>query len=105
MGRVAVVARLKPDAEGRAGELVEAGPPFSPGETGFERHAVYLSAGEVVFVFEGPEVEWLVNTLLDDPMQWPLNEAFEQWRPLIDGQPRIARERFFWQRAAVPNQD
>ena len=55
MQRIAIVARLKPGAEERAAELIEGGPPFDARARGFERHAVYLSADEIVFVFEGPE--------------------------------------------------
>ena len=44
MQRLAVIAQLKPGAEARAKELIEQGPPFSPAETGFERHTVFASA-------------------------------------------------------------
>jgi hypothetical protein len=98
MERVGIIARLKPDAEQRAAELIATGPPFDPVESGFERHCVYLSAGEVAFVFEAHEVEWLVDGLLDDPFHWMLAEAIESWRPLVDGPPRIAREVFHWER-------
>src|SRR5436305_6510370 len=54
-------------AEPRAAELIAQGPPFAPAENGLTRHAVYLSAGEVVFVFEGHEVEWIVDGMIDDP--------------------------------------
>jgi hypothetical protein len=53
MARVAIVARLKEGGGPRAAELIAAGPPFELAETGLTRHSVYLSAGEVVFVFEG----------------------------------------------------
>ena len=68
MEQLAIVARLKSGAEQRAAELVVKGPPFEPEATGLDRHAVYLSAGEVVFVFEGREVEWIVEQLVDDPI-------------------------------------
>jgi hypothetical protein len=57
---------------------------------------VFLSAEEVVFVFEGNEVEWVVDGLVDEPFQWDLLTAFEEWRPLIDGHPRIARAAYSW---------
>ena len=43
MQRLAVIARLKPNTEKRATELIETGPPFDPDELGFDRHSVYLS--------------------------------------------------------------
>lgn len=52
MERVAIVVRLKEGSGPRATELIEAGPPFDLAETGVLHHTVYLSAGEVVFVFE-----------------------------------------------------
>ena len=50
----------------------------------FHRHAAYLTAGELVFVFEGPEVEWNVNDLVDDPV---IASFFTPWQKLIDGPP------------------
>lgn len=97
MSRFAIVARLKPGTEPRAAELLRNGPPFDPAERGFERHAVYLSATEVVFVFEGREAEWIVSDLVDDPFSWLVSAALDAWRPLIDGQPRIARPQYAWQ--------
>jgi hypothetical protein len=96
--RVAIIVRLKPDAETRAAELISTGPPFDPDASGFERHTVFLSATEVMFVFEAHEVEWLVDALVDEPFQWMLAEAIDAWRPLVDGPPRIAREVFAWAR-------
>ena len=96
--RVAIIVRLKPGAETRAAELISAGPPFDPEASGFERHTVFLSATEVMFVFEAHQVEWLVDALVDEPFHWMLNEAMETWRPLVDGPPRIAREVFSWAR-------
>ena len=98
MERVAIVARLRPGAQPRAAELISAGPPFDPGGSGFERHCVYLSATEVVFVFEAHEVEWLVDALVDEPFTWMLDEAMDKWEPLVDGPPRIARDVFSWEK-------
>ena len=64
MARVALIARLKPGCEEQAAQLVAAGPPFDPGERGFTGHEVYLSATEVVFLFEAPEVEWSLDDML-----------------------------------------
>jgi hypothetical protein len=96
MERIALVARLKADAEPRAAELIAAGPPFELEESGLASHTVYLSAGEVVFVFEGPEVEWIVDDLVDNPFRWRVAEALKAWSPLIEGEPRIARAAYGW---------
>jgi hypothetical protein len=40
---------------------------------------------EVVFVFEGPEVDARVDDLIDDPFRWMVSDAFEEWRPQRPG--------------------
>ena len=95
MNRLMIVARLNSEAHDEAEALLRSGPPFDPEELGFHRHAAYLTAGEVVFLFEAPEVEWIVNDIVDDPV---LSAALGPWHKLIDGTPRIAHERFFWSR-------
>ena len=95
MNRLMIVARLREGAHQEAEALIANGPPFDAEELGFHRHAVYLTAGEIVFLFEAPEVEWLVNDMVDDPL---ISTAFGPWQKLIDGTPRLAHERFYWSR-------
>ena len=95
MERLLIVARLKDGAHQEAELLLAQGPPFEPGDLRFDRHAVYLTATEVVFLFEAHEVEWIVSELVDDPV---LATAFGPWRELLDGPPRLAHERYFWSR-------
>jgi hypothetical protein len=97
MERVAIIARLKEGGEQRARELVGRGAPFDLPGTGIVRHSVYVSASEAVFVFEGDQVEWIVDQLIDEPFHYELHRALDQWREIVDGQPRIAREEFGWQ--------
>ena len=97
MERVAIVARLKDGSETRAAELIAEGPPFDLAGTDFVRHSVYLSASEVVFVFEGDQVESPLTELVDE-RPYPLGPALDQWRAIVEGPPRIARERFGWER-------
>ncbi len=104
MERLALTARLKEGAQPRAEELIAKGPPFDLQAGGFVRHSVFLSATEVVFVFEAPEVEWLVSALVDDPFRFMVAEALDDWRPLVEGTPRIARERFSWERDRPPEE-
>jgi len=98
MEQLAVVARLKPGGEAKAAELIAEGPPYGLDGTRLASHTVYLSAGEIVFVFEGAEVEWIVDSIIDDPFHWELIAAFDRWRSLIEGSPRIARPAFSWRR-------
>jgi hypothetical protein len=96
MERFAIVARLRPGAEERARRLLAAGPPYDLSASGIERHSVFLSEGEVVFNFEGHEVEWIVDDLIDGPSHHELQRALDDWRSIVDGPPRIAREQFAW---------
>jgi hypothetical protein len=95
MQRVMIVARLAPGANADAERLIAQGPPFDPQQLGFDGHFVFLTATEVVFLFEGPGVEWIVDDLVSDPVA---SAAFAAWRPLLDGPPRLARQAFGWTR-------
>jgi hypothetical protein len=97
MQRIAVIAKLKPNAEQRATELIETGPPFDPDQLGFERHSVYLSGNQVVFVFEGGRLDHLLHGIVRDPDNV---RAFGAWEPIIDGFPSVAREAYTWQRGS-----
>jgi hypothetical protein len=45
----------------------------------------------------------IVARLINDPFRPKLQSAFGAWRSIVDGPPRIARERFGWEaREAVP---
>jgi hypothetical protein len=49
-----LVARLKPDSYERAQELLAEYPsPIAEGLEGVDRNAIFLSANEVIFLFEG----------------------------------------------------
>jgi hypothetical protein len=93
--RLAVIATLKPDVVSRAMELIEKGPPFSPAETGFERHTVFVSGEHVVFVFEGGKLDRLLRDVAENPTS---AGALGEWQALLDGMPSIAREAYSWQR-------
>lgn len=95
MQRVALVARLKEGAAGQARELVRSGPPFDPGERGFDRHAVYLTPEQVTFIFESDAAEAAVHDLIDERLR---TEAFARWAPLLEGPPQIALEGYYWRR-------
>lgn len=93
--RLAVIAKLRPGSEGRAAELVEQGPPFSPREIGFTSHSVFLSGDHVVFVFEGGKLDRLLRDVVENPTS---AGSFREWQALLDGLPSVAREAYSWQR-------
>jgi nucleotide-binding universal stress UspA family protein len=91
--RLSVVATLRPGASARAAALIAAGPPFDPKAVGLTRHAIHLTGREVVFSFEGQHVERALSRIVNDPAN---AGALAHWAPLVDGTPRLARERFHW---------
>jgi hypothetical protein len=93
--RVVVIARLKEGSRDQAAELISAGPPFDPDALGFERHSVYLSSTEVVFLFEGSAAARRLADVIDDMVT---SASFSAWAPLLEGTPRLAHEFYFWQR-------
>lgn len=95
MQRLAVIAKLKPDAEGRATELIEHGPPFDPNDIGFERHSVFLTGDHAVFVFEGGRLDQMLQGVIRNPSA---AGALREWEQLLDGMPKVAREAYYWQR-------
>jgi hypothetical protein len=95
MNRLAVIAKLRPEAVARAEELIEQGPPFDPTGVGFERHSVFLTGDQAVFVFEGGGLDKLMRSMVKDPSTVG---AFRKWEDLIEGMPRIAREAYHWER-------
>jgi hypothetical protein len=99
MDAVMIVARLAPGTNAQAERLIRSGPPFDPDELGFHRHRVFLTATEVVFLFEAPEVEWIVDDLVNDPV---ISATFAAWRSLLDGPPRLAHLHYSWERPAIP---
>lgn len=101
-GQIAIVATLRPGMEEEARRLIGGGPPFDPTERGFGRHTIFLSANEVVFVFEAAEVEWRLDDLVDDPFEHLTQEAMRAWGEIVDGPPRIARVVYEWGAEQAP---
>lgn len=96
-----MTAKLKPGSHEAALELLRSGPPYDPAEIGLVRHGVYLGASEVVFLFEGPDVESRIRDLLNDEA---VSASFAAWGSLLEGTPSAAHELFYWE-AARENTD
>lgn len=99
MKRVAVVVPLRPGGREAARLLIEQGPPFDLGDTGLERHEVYLTDREAVFVFEGPHPRQAVERLLGEADVWRMATA---WRDCVGGRPRLAEDAYAWDRPTRP---
>ena len=89
---------LKAGARGEVRALLDAGPPFDPeGIEGLVRHEVFLTASEVVFLFESDLGIDALAPLLSEPDLW---QAAVAWHEHIDGSPRVAESVFSWSRSA-----
>jgi hypothetical protein len=93
--RVAVVLPIRTGTRDRAAALVADGPPFDPEAAGLDRHYVFVTDNEVVFVFDGPDARRSVERLVRDPGVW---RAAVAWRQCLAGRPRLAGEEFAWAR-------
>lgn len=96
MSLLAVVVPLREGARAKARELLEQGPPFDLDKTRFERHHVFLTDSEVVFVFEAPGQTATLELPAEDPALW---RAAAAWRECMAGRPRKAEVALAWERA------
>lgn len=97
----AVVVPLRQGKRDEVALLLEQGPPFDPNEAGLERHQVFLSDQEAVFVFDlapGSSFE----RLLSDTSVWIAAAA---WHDLVAGPPRVATPSFSWTAAPPEPED
>jgi hypothetical protein len=96
MSRVVVVVPIRAGAAARARELVGDGPPFDLEDAELERHEVFVTDREVVFLFEGARVRDAVERLLRRPA---VLRAATSWRAVLDGRPRLGEESYSWRRS------
>jgi hypothetical protein len=99
MSSLVVILPLKEGKVERARELLAAGPPFDLEETGFDRHAVYVTNREILFVFEGGMPSATLTLPGEDPQVW---HAAAAWQECLAEQPRVARTAFSWERVRTP---
>jgi hypothetical protein len=92
--RVMLVARLRRGARERAEQLLTDEARAGALEDAFDRGAIFLSNTEVVFLFEGANVEESVRAILDDPVK---STVIAPWLPLFDGPLHQAREARSWE--------
>jgi hypothetical protein len=85
--QVAVIVPLEAGHADRARELVAQGPPFDPGALGLERHEVFVTAREAVFVFAGPQVREKLEHATRNPTLWRAGLA---WRACMAGRARLS---------------
>lgn len=92
MSRAVVVLPLRDGASEQAAQLLRGGPPFNPEEVGLDRHHVFLTDDEAVFVFEADNLE-AAERLLGGESFW---NAAAAWKELVAGPPRLAEDAYTW---------
>jgi hypothetical protein len=99
VNRFVLAARLRPDGRQRAETLLAEHSAFGAEEleNAFDRHAIFLSETEVIFLFEGECANEAVRALFNDPVRSTL---ITHWLPLFDGPLHRASEAYFWERRA-----
>jgi hypothetical protein len=97
--RTVFVVPLRDGSQDAVRDLVAAGPPFDPEEApGLDRHEVFLTANEAVFLFDSPLGAAALEALLTEPELW---RAANAWREHLAGPPRIAENVYAWERPAA----
>jgi hypothetical protein len=96
--RIAVVLPLREEARDAVRTLLAAGPPFDPDRLGLDRHQVFLTASEAIFIFESQLGADALEPLLQEPDLW---QSAAAWHDHLAGPPRIAEDVFSWTRPAV----
>lgn len=100
--RLALVVPLRPGADEAVRALLADGPPFDPESIPeLDRHEVFLTPDEVVFVFESDRGSDTLAALLARPDFW---QAAGSWEQHVAGPPRLAESAYAWVRADVPDE-
>lgn len=95
MSSIAVVAPIRYGSYAEARRLIDQGPPFDPERTPLDRHQIFLTGNEAVFVFEGANARAAVEELVGELSVW---KAAIAWRRCLAGRPRIADDVYVWRR-------
>lgn len=96
--RIAIVLPFRPEARNAVRTLLAAGPPFDPEALGLDRHQVFLTGSEAIFIFESQRGADALEPLLQQPDLW---QSAAEWHHHLAGPPRIAEDVFSWTRPGV----
>ena len=97
MDRFVLAARLTPDGRRQAQALLaeHSALGMEELETYLDRHTIFLSESEVIFLFEGKGAHEAVRALFNDPVR---STPMSHWLPLFDGPLHQAPEAYVWER-------
>jgi len=92
--QIVIVVPLKPGSRTWVHGLVELGPPCDPEDPGLERHQVFFTDQEAVFVFDAPDQSVRDRLAKSPAVRW----AAAAWRDYIGGPTRLADVVYSWAR-------
>jgi hypothetical protein len=96
LSRVVVCVPVDPAHVERVRELVRRGPPYDLDQVpGLERHEVYITGRDVLFVFEGSDPGFAVERVMRDARVW---SALERWDDHVTGRPSVIDPDYTWSR-------
>jgi hypothetical protein len=85
---------IRPERIEAVRELIRRGPPFRPADIPrLDRHEVFLSEADVVFLFQGRDVRGAVERMARSPGVW---RAAVDWRGCLAGRPRVVEASYAW---------
>jgi hypothetical protein len=94
--RLVIVLPLRPGVEDAVRGLLANGPPFDLEHIpGLDRHEVFLTSGEAIFVFESEDGSDAVSAFLSRSEFW---QAAGAWQQHVAGPPRLAESVYSWAR-------
>ena len=98
MDRFVLTARLKPDGRQRALALLAEHSALGAEEleSHVDRHTIWLTETDAIFLFEGEGAHEAVRALFNDPVRSAL---LGHWLPLFDGPLHQAVEAYSWEQA------
>jgi hypothetical protein len=94
--RVIVRVPVDPEHVERVRALVRRGPPYDLNEVpGLERHEVYVTDRDALFLFEGTDPGLAVERVMRDARVW---SALEDWDDHVTGRPSVVEPDYTWSR-------
>lgn len=96
-----VIVPLKPGAQDRVRQLIAQAPPFDSEAAGLERHDVFLTECEAIFLFKASSPS-VVEPLSRATALWAAAPALREY---VAGPARLAQSAYSWARASTLDSD
>jgi hypothetical protein len=95
MWRFVMIVPLKRGSGDEVRRILADGLPYALGDTSLERHFVFQSSDELVFLFEGEHADQLAKALIEKPALLLQESRLGRH---MGGSPRVPEEVFSWER-------